>query len=103
MVGHHARFARERECLPEDREGSAHLGRCGGSPESVVRVARHGLGLMLAIIGGSAARFKPFVDLYHRSVASFGTTSHPVSVHSPGHIAETDAEAWDAAYPVSRP
>lgn len=70
----------------------------GGSPESVVRVARHGLGLMLAIIGGSAARFKPFVDLYQRSVASFGTTSHPVAVHSPGHIAETDAEAWDAAY-----
>ncbi|WP_309103075.1 LLM class flavin-dependent oxidoreductase [Microbacterium sp.] len=70
----------------------------GGSPESVVRVARHGLGLMLAIIGGPAARFKPFVDLYHRSVATFGTTSHPISVHSPGHIAETDAEAWDAAY-----
>ncbi|WP_136037341.1 LLM class flavin-dependent oxidoreductase [Microbacterium sp. K35] len=70
----------------------------GGSPESVVRVARHGLGLMLAIIGGPAARFRPFVDLYHRSVASFGTTSHPVAVHSPGHIADTDAEAWDAAY-----
>jgi alkanesulfonate monooxygenase SsuD/methylene tetrahydromethanopterin reductase-like flavin-dependent oxidoreductase (luciferase family) len=53
---------------------------------------------MLAIIGGSAARFRPFVDLYHRSVASFGTASHPISVHSPGHIADTDAEAWDAAY-----
>ena len=70
----------------------------GGSPESVVRVARHGLGLMLAIIGGPAGRFKPFIDLYHRSVASFGTASHPVAVHSPGHIAETDDEAWDAAY-----
>ncbi|MEI3843463.1 MULTISPECIES: LLM class flavin-dependent oxidoreductase [unclassified Microbacterium] len=71
----------------------------GGSPESVVRVARHGLGLMLAIIGGPAARFRPFVDLYHRSVRSFGTTEHPVSVHSPGHIADTDDEAWDTAYP----
>ncbi|WP_314423940.1 LLM class flavin-dependent oxidoreductase [uncultured Microbacterium sp.] len=70
----------------------------GGSPESVVRVARHGLGLMLAIIGGPAGRFAPFVDLYHRSVASFGTTSHPIAVHSPGHIADTDDEAWDAAY-----
>jgi alkanesulfonate monooxygenase SsuD/methylene tetrahydromethanopterin reductase-like flavin-dependent oxidoreductase (luciferase family) len=53
---------------------------------------------MLAIIGGPAGRFRPFVDLYHRSVATFGTQSHPVSVHSPGHIAESDAEAWDAAY-----
>lgn len=70
----------------------------GGSPESVVRVARHGLGLMLAIIGGSAGRFRPFVDLYHRSVASFGTAAQPIAVHSPGHIADTDAEAWDGAY-----
>ncbi|WP_243225691.1 LLM class flavin-dependent oxidoreductase [Microbacterium sp. CIAB417] len=70
----------------------------GGSPESVVRVARHGLGLMLAIIGGPAARFRPFVDLYHRSTASFGTTAHPIAVHSPGHVAPTDEEAWDAAY-----
>lgn len=70
----------------------------GGSPESVVRVARHGLGLMLAIIGGSAARFTPFVELYHRSIATFGTPEHPIAVHSPGHIAATDEEAWDAAY-----
>ncbi|NKF31491.1 LLM class flavin-dependent oxidoreductase, partial [Pseudomonas sp. BGM005] len=27
-----------------------------------------------------------------------GTTSHPIAVHSPGHIADTDDEAWDAAY-----
>ena len=31
----------------------------GGSPESVVRTARYGYGLMLAIIGGSAERFRP--------------------------------------------
>ena len=31
----------------------------GGSPESVVRAARHGLPLTLAIIGGSAQRFIP--------------------------------------------
>ena len=70
----------------------------GGSPESVVRVARHGLGLMLAIIGGPAGRFRQFVDLYHRSIASFGTPAHPIAVHSPGHIADTDDEAWEAAY-----
>src|SRR3982750_2243660 len=33
----------------------------GGSPQSVVRTAQHGLRLMLAIIGGQAARFAPSV------------------------------------------
>lgn len=86
------------EVFPKTAKGLRTWVGVGGSPESVVRVARHGLGLMLAIIGGPAARFRPFVDLYHRSVQSFGTASHPISVHSPGHIAATDEEAWDAAY-----
>ncbi|MDN3495922.1 LLM class flavin-dependent oxidoreductase [Planococcus sp. APC 4015] len=71
----------------------------GGSPESVVRTARYGYGLMLAIIGGSADRFRPYVDLYHRSLESFGHATLPVGVHSPGHIADTDQQAWDEAYP----
>ncbi len=65
----------------------------GGSPESVVRAAKHGLPLMLAIIGGSAARFKPYVDLFHEACESMGKGVLPVGVHSPGHIAETDAQA----------
>ncbi len=56
----------------------------GGSPESVIRAARHGLPLTLAIIGGSAERFRPFVDLYHQSLAKFGKQTQPVAVHSPG-------------------
>src|SRR3954469_25576186 len=36
----------------------------GGSPESVVRAARYGLPLMLAIIGGHPSRFAPHIDLY---------------------------------------
>ncbi|MET0812197.1 MAG: LLM class flavin-dependent oxidoreductase, partial [Microbacterium sp.] len=71
----------------------------GGSPESVVRAARYGYGLMLAIIGGPAHRFRPFVDLYHRSLAEFGRETLPVGIHSPGHIADTDQQAWDEAYP----
>ena len=39
----------------------------GGSPESVVRAARYDLPLMLAIIGGDARRFRPYVDLYRRA------------------------------------
>lgn len=71
----------------------------GGSPESVVRTARYGFGLMLAIIGGSAARFRPFVDLYHRSLDSFGRDRAPIGIHSPGHVAETDEQAWEEAFP----
>ena len=65
----------------------------GGSPGSVVRAARHGLPLMIAIIGGDSARFRPFVDLYLRTLAELGHDPQPVGVHSPGHIADTDADA----------
>lgn len=65
----------------------------GGSPESVVRAVRHQLPLMLAIIGGPAARFKPYVDLYHRAFAQMGGAVQPIGVHSPGHVAETDQAA----------
>jgi probable LLM family oxidoreductase len=65
----------------------------GGSPQSVVRTAHHGLSLMLAIIGGSPDRFIPYIDLYQRATAQFGTTAHPVGMHSPGFVADTDEEA----------
>src|SRR4051812_3138081 len=49
----------------------------GGSPESVVRAARHGLRLVLAIIGGDPRRFAPYVDLYYRALAQFGHSTLP--------------------------
>lgn len=36
----------------------------GGTPESVIRAARLGLPLMIAIIGGSPAHFSPLFNLY---------------------------------------
>ena len=71
----------------------------GGSPESVVRAARHELPLTLAIIGGSAARFLPYVELYRRSLQQLGKPLLPIGVHSPGHIADTDAHAKDELWP----
>jgi probable LLM family oxidoreductase len=71
----------------------------GGSPESVVRTARYGFSLMLAIIGGEPARFAPYVDLYHRALAQFELPEQPIGVHSPGHIAETDAQAREELWP----
>jgi len=71
----------------------------GGSPESVVRAARYGLPLMMAIIGGESARFAPLIDLYHRALDRFGVPTLPVGVHSPGHVADTDEEAREQLWP----
>ncbi|KOX11765.1 LLM class flavin-dependent oxidoreductase [Micromonospora profundi] len=74
----------------------------GGSPQSVVRTARYGLPLMLAIIGGSPERFAPYTDLYRRAAEQLGTTAHPVGMHSPGFIADTDEEAKELYWPHYR-
>jgi probable LLM family oxidoreductase len=72
----------------------------GGSPESVVRAARYAFPLTLAIIGGDPGRFKPYVELYHRALSQLGHESLPIAIHSPGHIAETDAQASEQLWPA---
>lgn len=67
----------------------------GGSPESVVRAARHGLPLVLGIIGGQPVRFAPYVDLFHRALTQFGQPLLPVAVHAPGLVADDDETAVD--------
>jgi probable LLM family oxidoreductase len=71
----------------------------GGSPESVLRAARYGLPLTLAIIGGNPSRFRPFVDLYLQALEKFGHPVQPIAVHSPGHVAATDDEAKNELWP----
>ncbi|WGX96574.1 LLM class flavin-dependent oxidoreductase [Nocardioides sp. L-11A] len=71
----------------------------GGSPESVVRAARYGFPLMLAIIGGEPARFAPFTDLYRRALAEFELPARPIGVHSPGFVADSDDEARELLFP----
>ena len=71
----------------------------GGSPESVVRVVRQDLQLMLAIIGGDPKRFLPYIDLYHRACAQMDKPIRPIGVHSPGFVAATDAAAREAVWP----
>ncbi len=71
----------------------------GGSPESVVRVVRQDLQMMLAIIGGDPRRFKPYVELYHRACAQLGRSAKPIGVHSPGHVAATDDLAAEQLWP----
>ena len=71
----------------------------GGSPQSVVRAARHGLPLTLAIIGGDPQRFRPFVDVYHQTLEQLGKAALPIAVHSPGHVAATDDQAKNELWP----
>jgi len=71
----------------------------GGSPESIIRAAKYGFPVMLAIIGGAPDRFIPYVDLYRHAVRDLEGIEHPVGMHSPGFIAETDEEARRIAWP----
>ena len=71
----------------------------GGTPASVVRAARHGFGLELAIIGGAPERFAPSAELFRRSVDEAGLEPRRVAVHSHGFVGPTDEEAAERYYP----
>jgi probable LLM family oxidoreductase len=71
----------------------------GGNPQSVIRAARLGFGLAIAIIGGRPARFAPYSELFRRALAQSGREPLPVLVHSPGHVAATDEQAKDEFFP----
>jgi len=89
-----------QEIYPKTERGSIPLRvGVGGTPESVVRAARVGAKLALAIIGGDPARFKPFTELYHQALAEFGRAKLEVSIHSPGHISDTDETAIEEQWP----
>lgn len=71
----------------------------GGSPQSVIRAARHGLPLFMAIIGGQPAGFEQLVTLYHRALKEFGQEPQKVGAHFHGLVAPTDAEALELLWP----
>lgn len=86
------------DVYPKTENGLTTWVGVGGSPESVIRTARYGFRLMLAIIGGAPVRFKPYVDLYKQATEQLGTTAHPVGVHSPGFVADSDEEAKELIF-----
>jgi probable LLM family oxidoreductase len=89
-----------QEVYPKTERGQMPLRvGVGGSPESVLRAARLNIPMALAIIGGDPARFEPFARLYKETLAKLGVPELPVSVHSPGHVAETDDQAIEEAWP----
>jgi probable LLM family oxidoreductase len=73
----------------------------GGTPGSFVRAGQLGLPLMLAIIGGTPARFRRLVELYRKAYADAG---HPpdgmrVGIHALGYVADTTEAAVEEFFP----
>lgn len=73
----------------------------GGTPESVIRAGTLGLPMVLAIIGGEPARFKPFTDLYKQVWREVGHDpgNFQLGIGSHGFIADTTEEAAELIYP----
>ncbi len=91
------------DIFPKTESGRIHTSiGVGGSPQSVVRAAKYGFPLMLAVIGGSPERFVPYVELYHKAAEEAGTSSEEIGIHSPGFIADTDKEAQDIFWPAHK-
>ncbi|MCI4318455.1 MAG: LLM class flavin-dependent oxidoreductase, partial [Thermoplasmata archaeon] len=73
----------------------------GGTPTSFVRAGTLGLPLMVAIIGGESANFRPLIDLYREAGRRAG---HPpeklqVGLHGIGFLGETTEGAADDFFP----
>ena len=73
----------------------------GGTPESFVRAGTLGLPLMVAIIGGRPAQFRPLIDLYREAGLRAGHRPEQLKVglHCFGFVGETTRQATDDFYP----
>ncbi|MCW2587313.1 MAG: 3,6-diketocamphane 1,6 monooxygenase [Frankiales bacterium] len=73
----------------------------GGTPESFVRAGTLGLPLMVAIIGGQPARFRPLIDLYRQAGQRAGHAPEQLKVglHCFGFVGDTQQQAADDFYP----
>ncbi|MEQ6898656.1 LLM class flavin-dependent oxidoreductase [Microbacterium sp. KR10-403] len=88
----------DQRVYPTTEKGITAWVGVGGSPESVVRTARYGFGLFLAIIGGPATRFAPYIALFERAQDQLEIAHRPIAVHSPGLVAETDERAREIVH-----
>jgi probable LLM family oxidoreductase len=74
----------------------------GGTPESVLRAARHGLPVIFAIIGGNPAQFKPLFEYYKNAYKHFkhGMDKFQVGVHMHALFGDDSNKIADEYYPV---
>ncbi len=90
---------RDQDVYPKTAHGLRTWVGVGGNPGSVVRAARYGFPLTLAVIGGSPVRFAPLIDLYYRALDEFGQPRLPVAMHSHGFVADSDEDALEQLWP----
>jgi len=74
----------------------------GGTPESVLRAAKLGLPLTIAIIGGEPKRFAPYTEFYR---AEYVKAGHDISnlqlcINSHAYIADDSQQAADEFFPI---
>ena len=74
----------------------------GGTPESVVRAAKHGLPVIFAIIGGNPVQFKPLFNYYKDLYKQFGhdINKFQVGVHMHAFFGEDSKQIADEYYPT---
>lgn len=74
----------------------------GGTPESVIRAGKLGLPLIVAIIGGSLAQFRPLVQLYKDTYVRHGhdVTKLQVGIHSHALFGEEGETVAENYYPL---
>jgi len=73
----------------------------GGTPESIVRAAEHGLPMALAIIGGTPTGFVPHIQLYRDVYKKAGHDINKLqlSINSHTYIADDSQQAADEFFP----
>jgi probable LLM family oxidoreductase len=100
--GRHRAGLRDQAVYPRpERELPIWVG-VGGNPESIVRAARYGLPVALAIIGGQPVRFAPLAELHRKALiqAGFHPAAAPLAVHTHGYVAPTAEQAVTEYYPA---
>lgn len=73
----------------------------GGTPASIVRAAKLGLPLMVAIIGGNPAQFKPHFELYKSEYRKAGhdPAKMRIGIHSHTFVGENSDDVANRYYP----
>ncbi|MEO7984782.1 MAG: LLM class flavin-dependent oxidoreductase [Bacteroidota bacterium] len=74
----------------------------GGTPESVVRAAKHGLPVIFAIIGGNPQQFKPLFKYYKDAYERFGhdNKKFQVGVHMHAFFGDESKKIAEEYYPI---
>lgn len=74
----------------------------GGTPESVLRAARLGLPLIVAIIGGQPKQFKPLINFYKEEYLAFGhdLEKMQIGVHAHTFVADSQEQLIQSYFPL---